>query len=208
MPKKAISASFTRKKSSDEGTDASNNHQKDDTIMKKTKRILAMAVLSAALCAAPMTTAFGFGWKNTKSEATADAEEVSYSFKTEKAVISIGDEAAPILKALGDPKKTFEQDSCAYQGKDKVYSYEGFDICTWMVDGKECVNAIYLMDGTVTTPEGVKIGSTKQDVINAYGKDYTESYGVCRYTIGNTELSFYMTNQVVDSIEYLLAVTK
>lgn len=175
--------------------------------MQKTKRILTMAVLSAALCAAPVP-AFGFGWKNTKTETTAAAEEVNYSFKTEKAAISIGAEAAPILKALGEPKKTFEQDSCAYQGKDKVYSYEGFDICTWQVDGKECVNAIYLMDNTVATPEGVKIGSTKQDVINAYGKDYTESYGVCRYTVGNTELSFYFTNQAVDSIEYLLVVTK
>lgn len=176
-------------------------------MMQKTKRILTMAVLSAALCAAPIT-AFGFGWKSTKTETAAAAEEAGYSFKTGETVISIGAEAAPILKALGTPKKTFEQDSCAYQGKDKVYSYEGFDVCTWMVDGKECINAIYLMDGTVATPEGVKIGSTRQDVINAYGKDDTESYGVCRYTIGNTELSFYTTNQVVDSIEYLLVVTK
>ena len=175
--------------------------------MKSTKRILTMAVLSAALCVTPMT-AFGFGWKSAKTETTAAAEEVTYSFKTEKATISIGAEAAPVIKALGEPKKTFEQDSCAYQGKDKVYSYEGFDICTYPVDGKECINAIYLMDNTVATPEGVKIGSTKQDVINAYGKGYVESYGVYRYTIGNTELSFYTTNQVVNAIEYLLVVTK
>lgn len=173
--------------------------------MKKTKKLLTVLGISMALAAAP-TTAFGFGWKSAKSAAaeTTAASELKYEFKTDKAVIAVGAEAAPILKELGTAKKTFEQDSCAYQGKDKVYSYDGFDICTYPVNGKDYISAIYIMDDTVSTPEGIKIGSSKQDVINAYGKEYKEEFGVYRYTAGNTELSIYTTNQVVDSIEYLV----
>lgn len=169
------------------------------------KKVLAVLGLSMALAAAPMT-AFGFGWKSGKTETAAPAAEAAYVFKTEKAEIAVGAEAAPILKALGTPKSTFEQDSCAYQGKDKVYSYDGFDICTYPVKGKDYISAVYLMDNTAATPEGLKIGSTKQDMINAYGSGYTEEFGVYRYTAGDTQLSIYTTNQVVDSIEYLVIV--
>lgn len=167
------------------------------------RKTLAILGLSMAFAAAP-TTAFGFGWKGAGKETTAAAEETAYVFKTEKAEISVGAEAAPILKALGTPKSTFEQDSCAYQGKDKVYQYDGFDICTYPVKGKDYISAVYLMDDTAVTPEGIKIGSTKQEVLNAYGNEYTEEFGVYRYTAGSTQLSIYTTNQVVDSIEYLV----
>jgi len=174
--------------------------------MKMTKKVLTVLGLSMALASTPVT-AFGFGWKSQKAAETTAAVEVKYEFKTDKAVIAVGAEAAPILKELGKAKKTFEQDSCAYQGKDKVYSYDGFDICTYPVNGKDYISAVYIMDNTVSTPEGLKIGSKKQDIIDIYGKGYKEEFGVYRYTAGNTELSIYTTNQVVDSIEYLV-ITK
>lgn len=166
----------------------------------KARKVIAVLGMTMALSAAPMT-AFGFGWKSAKTESV---QEVKYEFKSDKTTISMGVEAAPVLKALGTPKKTFEQDSCAYQGKDKVYSFEGFDICTHPVDGKDVISAVYLMNDTVSTPEGIKIGSSVKELLNAYGKEYKENLGVYRYTAGNTEISFYTTKQVVDSIEYLV----
>jgi len=172
--------------------------------MRSTKKILMVLGLSMALVSAP-TTAFGFGWKSSKAAAeTTAAAEVKYEFKVDKTVITVGAEAAPILKELGTAKKTFEQESCAYQGKDKVYSYDGFDICTYPVNGKDYISAVYIMNDTVSTPEGLKIGAKKQDIIDIYGKEYKEEFGVYRYTAGTTQLSIYTTNQVVDSIEYLV----
>ena len=57
-------------------------------------------------------TSYGFGW--SKTEAAGEKKEESCAFKTGDTVISMGAEAAPILKALGKAKSTFEQDSCAY----------------------------------------------------------------------------------------------
>ena len=62
--------------------------------------------------------------------------------------------------------------------------------------------------GTAATQEGVQTGSKKEDVIKAYGKDYKEDFGTLRYTLGNCQLSFYMTNGAVDAIEYVLVPVK
>ena len=76
--------------------------------------------------------------------------------------------------------------------------------------GKECVESIYIAgtSGTAATQEGVQTGSKKEDVIKAYGKDYKEDFGTLRYTLGNCQLSFYMTNGAVDAIEYVLVPVK
>jgi len=170
--------------------------------MKKTgKRLLAVAGIVVMTASVPMTS-YAFGWKNSTQETAA--QETVYDFISGTTRVSMGAEAAPVLKALGTPKKTFEQDSCAYQGKDKVYTYDGFEVSTYPVKGKETIASVYFLDDTAATPEGIKIGSKKQDVVNAYGNDYKEEFGVYRYTSGQTELVIYTTNGVVDAVEYLV----
>lgn len=171
--------------------------------MKKISKFLAAAGIAAMAAVMPMTS-YAFNW-DTKKETEA-AAEISYIFKTDKATISIGTEAEAVIRDLGTPEKTFEQDSCAYQGKDKVYTYDGFEVSTHMLNGKEIISSVYLINDKAETPEGIKIGSKKQDVINTYGEEYKEEFGVYRYTAGNTELAVYTTDGVVDSIEYLLLV--
>lgn len=169
---------------------------------KRMKRLLAVAGVVTALAAMPMTS-YAFGWKNSAKE-TAAAQETAYDFVSGTVKVSMGTEAAPVLKALGAAKKTFEQDSCAYQGKDKVYTYDGFEISTYPVNGTETIASVYFLDDTVSTPEGIKIGSKKQDIFDAYGTGYKEEFGVYRYGAGSAELVIYTTNNVVDAVEYLV----
>lgn len=172
------------------------------TEMKTAGKLMAAAGIMVLVAAMPMTS-YAFGWKNTGKE-TAAAQETVYDFVSGTVNISMGAEAAPVLKALGAAKKTFEQDSCAYQGKDMVYTYDGFEISTYPVKGKETIASVYFLDDTVATPEGIKIGSKKQDIIDAYGKEYQEEFGVYRYSAGQTELVIYTTNGIVDAVEYLV----
>lgn len=174
--------------------------------MKKVSKYLVIAGMTAAVAATPMTSyGFSFWGSKAKAETTAAAvEEKTYDFKVGETVISMGAESAPVIKALGKAEDTFETDSCAYQGKDIVYMYKGYDLSTYPVSGKYYISSVYFTDNTVSTPEGIKIGSTTQDVINAYGKDYEESFGVYRYKAGKTELAIYTTNGVVDAVEYLV----
>lgn len=176
--------------------------------MRRTGSYVLMLSLAVMTAAAPMTS-YGWGFKKAAAETTAVAEESAFEFKVDKTVIVMGAEAAPVIKALGATKrKPFSSDSCAYQGKSTIYPYEGFELGTHTVDGKETVESVYLMDATCATPEGIKVGSTKQAVIDAYGKTAEDAFGTLRYTRKNTQISFYFTNGTVDSIEYVLVIAK
>ena len=69
------------------------------------------------------------------------------------------------------------------------------------------VNSVYFTDDSVSTPEGIRIGSSEADMLAAYGDQYTEEYGVYTYTKEKSTLSFIITDGVVDSVEYV-AITK
>ena len=170
--------------------------------MRKSGKYLTAAILAVSMAVTPITS-YGFGW--SKTEAAGEKKEESCAFKTGDTVISMGAE-----EALGKAKSTFEQDSCAYQGKSRIYTYENFELGTSTASGKECVESVYISggSGTAATQEGVQTGSKKEDVIKAYGKDYKEDFGTLRYTLGNCQLSFYMTNGAVDAIEYVLVPVK
>lgn len=171
--------------------------------------IRKMAVLLAvgiALSAAVPAQAGLFDWFKSSSE--TKEEKTAYAFVSNGTTILLDTEAAPVLKALGTPQQTFEQDSCAYQGKDKVYTYAGFQVGVYPVNGVDKISFVYLLDDTVSTPEGIKVGSSVDQVIQAYGKEYTEQFGTYRYTLGNTELSIYTMNKVVDAVEYQIAPAK
>ena len=51
----------------------------------------------------------------------------------------------------------------------------------------------------------IRLGATREAVEKAYGRGYREEEGVLYYTLGDTELKIYLTNDVVDGIEYLIA---
>lgn len=169
--------------------------------MKKWTMLTAAGMAALCVAVTPITS-FAWGLKsNTQTEST---KSESYSFTYKETAVVMGAEAAPIINALGTPKKTFEQDSCAYQGKDKVYTYDGFEVSTYPVNGKDCIASVYFLDTTVSTPEGIKIGSSYDDMIKAYGKNYKAENGVYRYTLGKSELAVYTTNNVVDAVEYMV----
>jgi len=170
---------------------------------KNARRYLAAASVMLLVAATPMTS-YAWGLKSSPKETTAAAEELKYDFVSGTTTISMGTEAAPVLNALGKAEKTFEQDSCAYQGKDKVYTYKGFEVSTYPVKNKETIASVYFLDDTVATPEGIRIGSRKQDIVDAYGTCSDVQFGAYHYKAGSTELVIYTTNDIVDAVEYLV----
>lgn len=141
------------------------------------------------------------------AEAQTETQTQKYEFRFGETVIAMGAEAAGIIEALGNPSYTFERDSCAYQGKNKVYTYAAFEVCTYPVNNKDCVESVYLFDPAAATPEGIRIGSSKKEVLDAYGDAYNAdeaAFGTYAYSSGNTQLKIYTTNDIVDGIEYLV----
>lgn len=110
------------------------------------------------------------------------------------------------LDALGEPMHYYEVKSCAFEGMDKIYTYNSFEVSTYPNGTNDLVSYIYFKDDTVTTEEGAYIGMAKADVLALYGDNYVERAGVYVYTKGGMELRFIFNGETLASVEYATTV--
>ena len=115
-------------------------------------------------------------------------------------------EASAVIEALGEPVSYFESASCAFNGLDKVYTYDHFRIETYPEGEKDIISMIVFLDDLTETPEGVSIGMTKADMETAYGTDHEEKKGMTVYKKDGKYLAFLLQDDVIKSIEYNSAV--
>ncbi|NLD78989.1 MAG: hypothetical protein GX641_01465 [Mollicutes bacterium] len=106
--------------------------------------------------------------------------------------------------ALKDEELNFmELSSCAFDGNDKVYTYENMEITVSPLDGKDIVYSVYFLNDRITTKEGVKITDDKETMIETYGENYKNINNKYSYLKGDVLLSFIIENDVIISIEYM-----
>ena len=55
---------------------------------------------------------------------------------------------------------------------------------------------------TVTTAEGIRIGSTRSEVEEAYGDDCFNGTNTCELTKGNSKLTILVTDGLVSAVRY------
>ncbi|NLP15612.1 MAG: lipoprotein [Clostridiales bacterium] len=147
--------------------------------------------------------------ENTEKENKQDdliKEPSGYSFEYNNVSIYMNTDVAPVIEALGEAMHYFEAESCAFKGLDKFYTYPGFEITTYPLDGHDYISAVTLMDDSVETPEGIYLGSTVDDMIAAYGDNYEEASGAYTYTKDDSRLQFITMNDEIISIVYLANV--
>lgn len=97
-----------------------------------------------------------------------------------------------------------EVPSCAFGGNDNVYNYKTFELTTHVDGEEEIVYSVYFVDPNLPTPEGLRLGDSKDDMISLYGEGYEAEENVCVYQRGETSLNIIMQNDVVVSVEYRL----
>jgi hypothetical protein len=83
----------------------------------------------------------------------------------------------PLIKSIGDGYEFSEAVSCAYTGMDKTYSYGDIDLYTYPLDSKDRIDEIYIMSNKYSTKKGITVGSSLDDIIVAYGENYTDLGG-------------------------------
>lgn len=174
-------------------------------IMKKLFVIIFMLILvfAFASCDTPTDT----GESGNVSENSLD-DSSNYVFIVESAndfALSIDLDMKEVLDALGEPLSYFEAASCAFEGLDKTYTYAGFTVTTRPDGDKDYVNCVYLTDDSLTTPEGIYIGASSEEVLNRCGTPNQQTDTLISYVSGNTMLNFIIKDGAVISIEYLPA---
>lgn len=125
-----------------------------------------------------------------------------YLFTVKGVTIAMDADAAPILEQLGEAASYFESTSCAFEGLDKTYTYNGFELDTYPTGDKDYVSAVVLKDDSVSTPEGICIGDSRDKVLQAYPDGGTEEGGMIIYKKGDMKLCFILKEDEVASIEY------
>ena len=71
-------------------------------------------------------------------------------------------------------------------------TFSGMEIETHVSGDSEIVRQIKIINDSQTTPDGLTIGSTREEVIGAYGNNYTEgSSGALRYEGNTSAIEFH-----------------
>lgn len=141
-----------------------------------------------------------------KEQQKDKADDAGYAFEANGVTMKVDMDMADISGELGEPASTFEEPSCAAQGTAYIYTYPGFQITTYPDGDKNLIGYITLKDDTVATPEGIDLSKSKEDVIAAYGDDYTGDERQLSYQKGNMTLNFIFEGDSIASIEYASSV--
>ncbi len=125
-----------------------------------------------------------------------------YAFIYNDIVIEMDVEAAPIIDELGEPNTYFEAASCAFEGIDKMYTYNSFEIDTYPLDDVDYISSVIFKDDSVATAEGIEIGDSIDKVTEAYGNQGINESGMLVYEKDKVKLCFIIQDNAVASVEY------
>lgn len=137
--------------------------------------------------------------ENAKDEKTTPK---GYVFEANGVEIPMNSKMGPILEELGESKEYFEAESCAFQGMEKTYTYDGFEIFTYEAGGVDHVASIIIMDDSISTKEGLYLYSELKEVFDVYGDNYTNNLGLYTYELDKSKISILIEDDEVISIEY------
>jgi len=126
-----------------------------------------------------------------------------FFFKIGDAVVNLNENITYVIERAGQPLGELRLPSCAFDGDDIVFSYPGANLYTYPVGDDDFVYNIALIDSTIRTAEGgIRLGSSLQDVLDAYGDDFELESGMYTFTRGLTVLEFLVVDDEVRAITY------
>ncbi len=164
--------------------------------MKKFIALTLVLMMALSLCAC--------GSKAPAEETPAEesAANSKFVFDLNGTQLAVNADFAPLHEKLGEEDSYFEAKSCAFDGLDKTYTYGNVEIITYPDGDIDRISSIRLLDETAATPEGIKIGSTTEEVVAAYGEDFEDVLGEYTYKDGDAQLSILFNDGVVISVTY------
>ena len=142
----------------------------------------------------------------------SDNETQSGSFGDDDLTFTFGGSSVTVgkdlsaFKAAVAPSSEDTAPSCLGNGEDSICTFDHFTINGYTENGQCIATAIDLTDSEVSTSKGIKLGSSKDDVIKAYGTGYTERGSEIVYVSGKSELAFRISGDEVKGISYNFSI--
>lgn len=143
----------------------------------------------------------------TAAEAESAGAAINYDYVLNGVTIVPGAESEAVLASLGTPDSTFEAPSCAFTGTSYYYTYGGVQVVTYPDEHDQSLNRFYevdLMDATVSTPEGIKVGDTYDDLVAKYGTPTQETPAFAMYKTEGKAVQFFLEGNNITQIVYVV----
>ena len=133
-------------------------------------------------------------------------EAAAFDFVFGGTVISLNQNMAEVLDALGEPTGMRQTPSCAFEGYDRIFGFGAINVHTYPLGDEDFVQIISIRDDSVTTPGGIRLGDSWERVVAVYGEDYAQDFNIFTFGLGDTTLSLYVDDGVVLEITYALVM--
>ena len=133
------------------------------------------------------------------------SDGIPFSLTCHGVTVTPHEKVTPVIAALGEGYEYHESASCAFEGLDKVYTYADIEIYTYPKGDEDYVLSVALRSDAVTTDKGLTIGSSCDEVLDAYGEGEIKGSaadGEIGYEAGNTYLKFLTRGGDVYYVEY------
>ncbi len=112
-----------------------------------------------------------------------------------------------VADGLGETSAYMEAASCYYEGMDKIYTYEGYEVTTYPLSDGDYIQDISVSDAAIKMDGGIGIGSSLADVEKAFGSDYTLAGKMYKYYVDDSRyLYFFIMDDVVKYYGYATEV--
>lgn len=168
--------------------------------MKKIKKVIIAIIMIAIIGVIiwgieEVETEISLNKNNTEIE-EENTKDI-YRFCYEGKIINLGEKY--------DNEKLEEEAKCYELNNNivnKIYTFKKFEITTYLQDGEDKIGSIYLLDESLETEEGIKIGDTFEKLKEKYGEDFYNMESTYTYKKEKTSINFIVIDNYVVSIEY------
>ncbi len=117
--------------------------------------------------------------------------------------IALNAPAAPVLAALGAPFGYGESKSGVYSGVEKTYQFSGLRLKTFQSQDGERILGVMITDKALTTPDGLSIGDSAEQVRSCFGPDCIRD-NCCIVNRSREQMVVLLENNFVTAIQYTL----
>lgn len=139
-----------------------------------------------------------------RAESDVNNKGLYYPAETEKGSVDVYMDMPiqTVLDSLGEPDEYYEAKSCAFDGLDKMYTYQHFEIDTWPGEDGDYVSAVFLLDDLTGTAEGLFVGADAAEADEKYGTDFDASGNERIYEVDGMKLKLQITDGKISYITY------
>ena len=116
--------------------------------------------------------------------------------------VSIGEKWTSAKDKLGEFNSTFVAESCAYQGTDRYYYFEDFEVMTSEIDGVELLTDIFIEKENVVAVNDVCVGMSLADMAMKMGPADKTTENNYIYYGNKVNVQINTRDNKVISIEY------